>query len=376
MINESRLFELFENLCKINAPPLREADSVEWTKNYLLNIPGVSVWEDDASSKIGGNANNLIAKLPANVQGMPSIFFSAHFDTVEPTEGLEIEIRDDVYYSKSDTILGADDKGGMAPAIEALHSVQEQKIPHGDLFLVLTCAEEIGLKGAFACDIASLGCSFGYVLDTGPPVGSFVNRVGSQNKIYAKIIGKPAHAGKDPEHGINAIQAASAGIAQMKLGRIDEHTTANVGIMQAGTATNVVPAQAVISMEARSLDMRKMQQQTQHMIDCLEKSARQYGAQCEVQVERMYEGYDIPETEPVVAIALNAAKKLGWEYPLRWTLGGSDANAFNANGVRTIVCGTGMKEIHTHNEHISKQDLVGLTQLVIEIIKQTAQAKS
>lgn len=371
-MNEQRLFDLFCDLCTINAPPLQEREVVDWGKAYLERM-GLDVWEDDAAAKIGGNANNVIAVLPATKPGARAIFLSAHWDTVEPTAGLEIEERDGVYYSKSDTILGADDKAGMAPAIEAVHHFVETEEPHGAVYLVLCVAEEIGLKGASACDIAALGVDFGYVFDTGPPVGTFVNRVGTHDRLNARVIGKPAHAGKDPEHGINAIQAAAKGLAAMNLGRIDEETTANAGIIQGGTAVNVVPAECVVRCEARSLDTAKLEAQIAHMRERFEAGAREMGAQVEFEYERAYSGYHIAETEPVITLAVEAAKRLGYSGDLRWTLGGSDANAFNEKGVPSIVCGTGMKEIHTHNEHVSKEDLVGLTNLAIELIRGAAQ---
>lgn len=372
-MSPERLFKLFTDLCCINAPALEERESVEWTKKYLTDF-GLEVWEDQAGKQIGGNANNVIAKLKGNKPGAPAIFFSAHFDTVEPTAGLEIEEREGVFYSKSDTILGADDKAGMAPAIEGVASVAATDQLHGDIFLVLCVAEEIGLKGAQACEIEKLGVDFGYVLDTGPPVGTFVNHVGTHDKLTAKIIGKPAHAGKHPEEGINAIQAAGRALAKMKLGRIDETTTANVGKIRGGTATNVVPAEAVLDCEARSLDLEKLDAQIAHMKSCFEEEADAMGAKAHVNVERAYSGYHIPENSQVVNIARGAARKLAMSADLRWTLGGSDANAFNARGVPAIVCGTGMEQIHTHDEHVSKEDLVDLTNLVIAIIREAANA--
>src|SRR5579871_867662 len=148
MINEERLVALFKELCLINAPSLEEKEVVAWTKAQLQAIPGLQVWEDEAGKAIGGNANNVIAKLAGNVEGAPSIFLSAHFDTVEPTAGLVIGERDGVFYSDSDTILGGDDKGGMAPAIEAVRCLVEQNARHGEVHLLFSCAEEIGLKGA------------------------------------------------------------------------------------------------------------------------------------------------------------------------------------------------------------------------------------
>jgi len=367
-IREDRLFQLFCDLCAINSPSLKEGECVRFVRN-LLESRGFSVWEDYAAQQIGGNANNLYAKLPANETNISPIFFSAHFDTVEPTDGLVIEERNGVFYSNGKTILGADDKGGMAPILEAVFAIQESKIHHGDIFLVLTCAEEIGLKGAYASDFQNLNVSYGYVFDTGPPVGSFISRVGTHDRIKARILGKPAHAGKDPERGINSIQIASAGIAAMKLGKIDEETTANIGTIRGGTATNVVPAETVLTGEARSFNKEKLRLQIEHMVTCLEKAAQDGYATAEIDVERAYEGYEHDRDSKAIQIALEAARRLGWHYDLRSTLGGSDANVFNSRGIPTVVCGTGMEEIHTYQEHISKEDLVNTTRLAIEIVK-------
>ncbi len=371
MINETRLFKLFEDLCLIDAPALQERECVDWTKNYLTGI-GLEVWEDDAGGKIGGNANNVIAKLPGTLPDAPSIFFSAHFDTVEPTAGLRIGLRDGVYFSDTDTILGADDKAGMAPAIEAVNALAESDDPRGDVYLILCCAEEIGLKGAFACDIQGVGVDFGYVFDTGPPVGSFVNVVGHHDKLDVRVIGRPAHAGKHPEEGINAIQVAATAVAKMRVGRIDEETTSNIGVIEGGTGRNVVPAEARMLCEARSFDKAKLDAQTAHMKQCFSDAATQFGAKVEINHETAYGGYHVAEDARVVRVGLHAAKALGFEFPLRSTLGGSDANAFNTKGVPTIVCGTGMKDIHTHDEHVSQKDLVDLTRLAIEIVKSAA----
>ncbi|MBA3724960.1 MAG: M20/M25/M40 family metallo-hydrolase [Armatimonadetes bacterium] len=372
-MDEQRLFKLFTDLCMIDAPALKEKESVAWTKDYLLAM-GLEVWEDDAGTKLGGNANNLIAKLKGSLPAAPAIFLSAHFDTVEPTAGLEIGEKDGTYYSISDTILGADDKAGMAPAIEAVNSIMETDQPHGDVYLILSVAEEIGLKGAFACDIEAVGADFGYVFDAGPPVGTFVNRVGTHAKLTAKIIGRPAHAGKHPEEGINAIQAASRAVARMKVGRVDEVTTSNVGSISGGTATNVVAAEAVLHCEARSLDEAKLDAQTAHMVECFETEAAAMGARAEIDLSRAYSGYRVAEDQPVVRVAQAAARNMGVSGDLRWTLGGSDANAFNLQGVPSIVCGTGMQEIHTHDEYVSRKDLVDLTVLAIGLVRATAES--
>jgi len=371
-MNEQRLFRLFEDLCMINAPALQERDCVEFTKNYLSEM-GLDVWEDDIAAKIGGNANNVFAKLPGSSLGAPKIFFCAHFDTVEPTAGLEIGLEGGIYLSKGDTILGADDKAGMAPAIEAVVALSESEEPHGDIFLVLCVAEEIGLKGAMACEaIKDLGTDYGYVFDTGPPVGTFVNKVGSRADFDARIVGKPAHAGKHPEEGINAIQTAGAALARMVLGRVDDVTTSNVGLIEGGSAVNVVPANVILRGEARSFDAAKLQAQLDNMESSVRGACEEYGATCEIQIESAYRGYHISEDAPVTRNAIAAAHAAGFSGDLRDTLGGSDANAFNEKGVPTIVCGTGMEKIHTHDEFVSQKDLVDLTLLAISLAKTAA----
>jgi len=371
MVNEERLVTLFKELCLINAPALVEAESVAFGRKTLETM-GLEVWEDNASSEIGGNANNLIAKLASNVSGqVPSIFFSAHFDTVEPTEGLVIQERDGVLYSDGNTILGADDKAGMAPAIEAIRVIQENDLPHGDIFLLFSVAEEIGLKGAFALKIEELDVDFGYVLDTGPPVGSFVVRTATHDVLEVTIHGKPAHAGKDPEKAVSAIQVAAEAISKMKLGRIGPETTANVGLISGGSANNVVPAEVKIMAEARSTDPAEVDDQIEHMVMEFEAAARKFGATVEIRHDRHYGGYQIADDTPVVRCAVNAAKALGMSGELRTTLGGSDANAFNQKGTPTIVMGTGMEQIHTHDEHVSRKDLVNMARLCLEVVAQT-----
>jgi tripeptide aminopeptidase len=301
------------------------------------------------------------------------VFLSAHFDTVEPTEGLVIEERDGVFYSASDTILGADDKGGMAPAIEAVHSLMESGEPHGDVCLLLSCAEEIGLKGAAALEIEKLGLDFGYVLDTGPPVGSYVTRTATHDRLEVTILGKPAHSGKDPEKGINAIQVAADAVHGMCLGRIGPETTANIGIIRGGNAVNVVCPEVVLRCEARSTSVEELEKQVGHMIQRFEEAARKWGARVKIDHERHYNSYQIPEDAQVVRIGQQASRDLGLEPTLRVNLGGSDANIYNSKGVPCIVMATGMDKIHTHEEYISRRDLVRTAELAYRALVRAAQ---
>lgn len=368
MIQEERLIDLFLKLVQINAPSLGEKDVVAFTKQHLTEL-GFHVDEDNAGELIGGNANNLIVTLPANTEGLPRVFLSAHFDTVEPTEGLIIEEREGVFYSASDTILGADDKGGMAPAIEAALALRESGLPHGDVVLLLSVAEEIGLKGADALKIEDLNLDYGFVLDTGPPVGTYVTRTAYHDKLDIEVIGKPAHAGKHPEEGINAIVVASQAIAGMKMGRIGPETTANLGIIEGGTGTNVVCPSVRIKAEARSTSLEELEAQIDHMVQRFEAAASEHGAEVKIDHHRHYHAYNLDPASEVVRVAQEASRRLSFEPTLRTTLGGSDANVYNRKGVPTIVVATGMDKIHTHDEFISRKDLVDTARLTLEILK-------
>jgi len=374
MIREDRLVRLFLDLIHINAPPLAEREVMEWTKDYLVKM-GLEVQEDNAGEKIKGSANNVIAWLRGNVPGAPKVFLSAHFDTVEPTAGLVVEERDGVFYSASETILGADDKGGMAPAIEAVHALIESGDPHGDVCLLFSCAEEIGLLGADAVDLEDLNLDFGYVLDTGPPVGSFVTRTATHDNLEIEINGKPAHAGKDPENGINAMQVAASAIHGMCLGRIGPETTANLGIIEGGTAVNVVCPSVRIRAEARSTSVDALDAQVGHMIQKFEQAASEWNTTVAIKHHRHYNAYEVANDARVVQVAMAASKKLGLEPALRTTLGGSDANIYNAKGLSCIVLATGMEKIHTHDECISRESLVATARLTYEILLTAAQDK-
>lgn len=372
MVNEERLVGLFKQLCLINAPALQERECADFVRRHL-EIMGLEVHEDNAGELTGGNANNIIAWLRGNKPGAPKVFLSAHLDTVEPTEGLEIEERDGVFYSASDTILGADDKGGMAPAIEAVQCLIESGEPHGDVCLLFSIAEEIGLKGAAALKIEELDLDFGYVLDTGPPVGTFVTRTANHDKLDVTITGRPAHAGKDPEKGLNAIQVLASAVNGMRLGRISPETTANIGLIQGGTAVNVVCAEVKLRGEARSTSLQELDEQVGHMIQQFEQAGREWGAEVKIDHERHYDCYVIPEDSQVVRVGQQASRDLGLEPTLRTTLGGSDANVYNAKGVPCVVMATGMDKIHTHDELISRKDLVMTAELAYRTLIRAAE---
>lgn len=372
-VNEARLVQLFKELCLIDAPAKKERQAADYVINLLKEM-GLEVWEDKAGEAVGGNSGNVIALFKGNKPGTPRIFLSAHLDTVEPTAGLKIIEENGRLSSDGTTILGADDKGGMAPAIEAIRIIQESGEEHGDVLLLFSICEEIGLLGADNVDLNELNLDFGFVLDTGPPVGTFVTRTATHDMLDVTFIGKPAHAGKHPEDGINAIQVAADAVSKMKIGRIGPETTSNFGIIKGGTAVNVVCPSVTLFGEARSTNVAELDAQIAHMKEVCQAAADAWGAKVEFDYERHYDAYLVDAASKVVQVAQAAAAKLGMSGDLRTTLGGSDANIYNAKGVPSIVVATGMEEIHTHNEFITIADLVATAELTVELIRESARS--
>ena len=367
-VNEKRLLETFLTLVRFNTPSRSEKTASEWAADYLRGL-GFTVEWDDAGEKVGGNIGNLIAFKKGTIAGAPGVFFSSHFDTVEATPGLEIAIEGDIIRSASDTILGADDKCGVAPILEGMALLHESGEAHGDIQLLLTICEEIGLVGAKLLDPSRIKAKYGFVLDSGPPIGAMVSSAPSQNSFRVRIEGAPAHAGVAPEKGVNAIVAAANAIAKMKLGRIDEDTTANIGIIQGGSGRNIVPAEVTLTGEARSRTQSKLDAQTAHMKETFEREAAALGAIAHVEVTEEYKTYYLPEDSPVAKIAKTAAQNLGFPTSFHATGGGSDANIFNGYGVPTTVLATGMQKVHTHDEFCSIEAMVKDAQWVVEIVR-------
>lgn len=372
MVKRQRLINDFIALCRVNSPPKQEAEVIEAVLPRLQRL-GLEVQRDEAGKRIGGNADNVIARLPANVTGAPPIFFSAHFDTVEPNPNVQIIVEDDLIRTDGNSILGADDKAGLASLLEAIECIVENGLPHGEIWLLLSVAEEIGLLGAKHLPLERIPATMGFVLDTGPPVGKVVVGAPTHDHLTVRVIGRAAHAGAAPEQGISAIVAASRAIARMKLGRIDEETTANIGSFHGGQATNVVCPEVEIRAEARSHSTQKLEAQMAHMIACFREEAEAMGAQVEIETARHYEAYRLSEDAPVVQVARESALALGLPYESKLAGGGSDANVYNAKGIPTVVLSTGMDQVHTHNECCRISDLEKTALWVLEIVRRVAE---
>jgi tripeptide aminopeptidase len=367
LIQTERLLHEFLELVKIDSVSGQERSICDALKGRLAAL-GLTVYEDNAGGAMPEATGNIVARLDGPQSG-PRLLFCAHMDTVEPGRGIKPVVgAEGMVTSEGETILGADDKAGIAAILESLRIVIDEKIPHGGITVAFTVREETGLIGARSLD-PSLKATYGFVLDaTGPP-GDIVVRAPSQDKIAATVHGRAAHAGVNPEAGINAIYVAARAIAAMNLGRIDAETTANIGVISGGKAINIVPDTVYLEGEVRSLKKEKRAEHTALLCGIIENTAREAGTRAEIYTELLYDGFDLQEKAPVVQVAVHAAIRCGLAPSLTQSGGGSDANILNARGIPTVNLATGMENVHTTRERIRVVDMVDLTRLVIEITR-------
>lgn len=366
MINEERLLNEFLELVQIDSETKHEEQINKVLKDKLLSL-GFTVEEDDAAQKTGHGANNLVGTLEGTAPG-PVILFSCHMDTVVPGNGVKPSIRDGYVYSDGTTILGADDKAGIAAIFEGIRTMKEQNLPHPTIQVALTIGEESGLVGSRAMDSSLLKADMGFILDSTGKVGEIITAGAGQYRIITKIHGKAAHAGVNPEDGVSAITVASKAISRMPLGRIDADTTANIGRFEGGKAYNIVADYVEVLSEARSLVMDKLEEQVKKMTAAFESAAADFGARCENEVIFMYHGFKFDESEPVVQKAIAAIRRVGRDPLLEKSGGGSDGNVFNGFGIPTVNFGIGYEEIHTTSERMPIEELNKAAELVVAVV--------
>lgn len=367
MVDTSRIVEEFLELVQVDSVSGKERQIADLLKSKL-NALGLEVKEDNAGNITGATSGNIVGKLPANGKG-PVLFLCAHMDTVEPGCGVKPLVENGIIRSSGNTVLGADDKAGIVAILEVLRLVKEHTIRHGGLEVIFTIWEEGGLFGAKNLDYSLINARFGFVLDSEGPPGTIVTRAPSHDRIGATIRGRAAHAGINPESGINAIHIASHAIAQMKLGRIDHETTSNIGVISGGIATNIIPDSVNIQGEARSLDRAKLKAQTGHMCKAIKEVAVKFGASADIATETVYHSFNLGKDAFPVRVAVEAAVNIGLKPVLIATGGGSDANIFNHRGIAAAVLGIGMKNVHTTDEFISVADLTENARYLLEIVK-------
>ncbi|WP_342414724.1 tripeptidase T [Paenibacillus sp. FSL R10-2782] len=368
---KDRIVQEFMELVQVDSETKHEQE-MSCVLKEKFNALGLEVTEDDSRERTGHGSGNLIVTWKAEgAEQAPKLFFTCHMDTVTPGQGIKPQLGEDGWIrSDGSTILGADDKAGIAALFEAIRVVREQKIPHGQIQFVITAGEESGLFGARAMKPELLDADFGYALDSNGEVGSICVAAPTQARIEMKITGKSAHAGVNPEDGISAIQVASKAISKMKLGRIDKETTANIGSFEGGGATNVVCDFVLIRAEARSIVQEKVNHQIQHMREALETTAREFGAQGEFRSEVIYPAFSFTEHDEIVQVAQRAIQGLGLATPTFHSGGGSDANVFNGLGIPTVNLAVGYQNIHTTQEKIKADDLVKVAEVVVALIQE------
>ncbi len=366
MVNKQRMLDEFVALVKIDSLSLGERQMADVLKTKLETM-GFKVYEDDTGSKIGGNAGNLIFSVKG-VKAVPPVIVMAHMDTVTPGTGKKPVVEGNIIKSDGTTILGGDDLAGVVCILETLRVLKEDDLEHGDIQVAFTVAEEIGLMGAKHLDYSMINAKYGFVLDDGGEIGSVAVRAPSQDKIHVVVKGKAAHAGVAPEKGINAIQIAAEAISTMKLGRIDHETTANIGVINGGLATNIVCDRLEIQAEARSRDESKLKAQTSHMKECFETAAKKYGGSVEFKSELMYPAFNISASEPIIGILEKASVKVGVQLKLEATGGGSDTNIINGAGIQAVDVSIGMDKVHSVEEQICIDDMVKAAEFLTAII--------
>lgn len=348
------LIDTFCQLVRVSSPTGHERAVTDLVAQHLTDLE-LSVTRDQAHETTTAECGNLYAFLPATASGYPVLLLNAHLDTVAHEGGIEPVVEDDLIRSGGETILGADDKAGVTLILLALRRLQQERLPHGDLWIVFTVAEETGLWGAQRLDYERLQPfpQMGYVLDGGRQPGKMTTAAPSSCSLDVAFTGCAAHAGVCPEQGISAIQAAARAIAALQLGRLDAETTANVGTICGGTARNVVPEHCRLRAEARSYDEAKLTAQIEHMKGCFRAAGRACGAEVEVSVGRDYTSFVLPDDAPVVRRAAWAARRVGLEPVTERGGGGSDANVFNQHGIPSLMMATGAIDVHTPQEQLS-----------------------
>lgn len=370
-IQENRLVNDFLELVLINTPTGQEAPVADRLERQLQEL-GFETTRDDAGTHIGGNTGNVIAFKKGSIPNAPTIMLNAHMDTVRPTEGLEPVIEDGWIRSGGDTILGADDKAGVAAIMEGVRALVEEGHEHGDLEVVFTIAEETGLFGARYLDFSKVRSKLAYVYDSGPPAGAVVTSAPTHDVFHVTFRGVASHAAVAPERGVNAISAAARAIARMRLGRLDDRTTCNVGVISGGSATNVVPDEVKVEAEARSRDPETLDDLVKEMTAAFEAGAAEIGAEVEIEVDRHYLGYEISQDDPLVKWAQEAADTVGFIPVIRPGAGGSDANIFNAKGLKSLVIGVGYYDPHSFDERIEVADMVRAAELAQALVLRVA----
>jgi tripeptide aminopeptidase len=366
-VSEQRLLDRFVRLCEIASPTGSERGMADAVLAELREL-GVEVIEDDAAGPARAGAGNLIARVPGS--GDEWVAYFAHLDTVPHEGAVRAVLADGVFRSAGDTILGADNKAAVTVLVELAARAAQNGPPATGLELVFTVAEEDGLRGAKELDVSALRAPFGFVLDHATPIGEIITAAPTYNRVVAEFEGIEAHAGIRPEDGRSAIAAAAGAIGAMELGRLDEETTANVGVIAGGSASNVVAGDCRIEAEARSLDEAKAAAATATIVDACTWVATEGWCDVDVDVIEMFRGYRLPASAKPVRLARDALASCGFTPRETATGGGSDANALIAAGYEALLLANGTDANHTPEESVPASNIVAMLDICEAIIEE------
>jgi tripeptide aminopeptidase len=363
---------LFLELAALPSPPGEERSVADVVLGYLRDL-GLDADEDGAGAAIGGTMGNIYTRLEPTAEGTP-LFFCAHLDTVPPSGPLEPVVDDGVVRNAGGTILGADNKSAVVVMLEGVRRVLVEGRPHAGIELVFTPKEEVGLHGIAAFDHARLRADLGYVYDQAAPIGEIILGAPHAQSMDVTFHGRAAHSGMFPEEGRSAIQAAAKAIADLRLGRVDEETTTNVGTITGGTAGNIVPEWCSFLAEARCQDERRLSAMVQEMIDTFSFAATACDCEVETEARKSYRGYRFKRDDDVVALAAAALRRCGHEVSYALSGGAADANVFNERGRRCVNLANGMTDIHTPDERIAVEDLGAMVDVTLALIDEAQAA--
>jgi tripeptide aminopeptidase len=360
------VLDLFCELAAVPSPPGEERAVADLVARYLHDC-GIEVDEDGTGPETGSTIGNLYSRLEPTADGEP-LLLCAHLDTVPPTAAIEPVVSDGVVRNAAGTILGADDKAAVAAMLDATRRVIAENRPHAGIELLFTPKEEVGLVGAYAFDHTRLRARIGYVYDQAAPIGTVILGAPYSQSLEVTFHGRAAHSGMHPDDGRSAIAAAARAVSELRLGRVDEGSTANVGTIAGGTATNIVPEWCTFVAEARSQDERKLADLVREMQDAITFAAGV--ADCEVQttVRKSYRGYRFSRGDRAVALAAGALARCGHEVVYDLSGGAADANVFNERGLEVVNLANGMTSIHTPDEHVSVADLEAMVDVTLALI--------
>ncbi|MGH3001635.1 MAG: M20/M25/M40 family metallo-hydrolase [Gaiellaceae bacterium] len=360
------ILDLFVELAEVPSPPGAERAVAEIVLRYLHDC-GIEVDEDATGPETGSTIGNLYSRLEPTAAGEP-LLLCAHLDTVPPTAAIEPVVSDGVVRNAAGTILGADDKAAVAAMLEATRRVLAESRPHAGIELLLTPKEEVGLVGAYAFDHTRLRARTGYVYDQAAPIGTVILGAPYSQSLEVTFHGRAAHSGMHPDEGRSAIAAAARAVAELRLGRVDAESTANVGTIAGGTATNIVPEWCTFVAEARSQDERKLADLVQEMQDAITFAAGVAECEVETTVRKSYRGYRFARTDRAVALAARALERCGHDVRYELSGGAADANVFNERGLECVNLANGMASIHTPDEHIAVADLEAMVDVTLALI--------